>query len=254
MHQRELPEKKEEEELDYWFNHLRPMTRPEQTWREKWLAKEEGGSSDDSSGEEARKVTSARGKDNPGLGDGNLESCNCNVELANCHLESGNRNPDSGNSNSSKENDRQGEESVPMDINMVFMIPVEFRAPTKDVTEFALGVEHAMFKKLQNLGTHMKSLFIQGHLDGTPIRHMLVDGGASVNILLLSLFKKLGHVKGNLKHTNHSLCGFAGDPMKAKRNNLQGANGWKQNHAYGLLCGGRDGMLQCAAQMGLNTR
>jgi hypothetical protein len=43
-----------------------------------------------------------------------------------------------------------------------------------------------------------------------------VDGGASVNILLLSLFKKLGHVEGDLKHTNLSLSGFAGDPTEAK--------------------------------------
>jgi hypothetical protein len=45
---------------------------------------------------------------------------------------------------------------------------------------------------------------------------MLVDGGASVNILPLSLFKKLGHVEGDLKCTNLSLSGFAGDPTKAK--------------------------------------
>jgi hypothetical protein len=45
---------------------------------------------------------------------------------------------------------------------------------------------------------------------------MLVDGGASVNILPLSLFKKLGHVEGDLKCTNLSLSGFAGDPTEAK--------------------------------------
>jgi hypothetical protein len=45
MRQRELAEKKEEEEWDYWFNRSRPMTRMEQTWRQKWLAKEEGGRS-----------------------------------------------------------------------------------------------------------------------------------------------------------------------------------------------------------------
>jgi hypothetical protein len=39
MHQRELAEKNEEEERDYWFNHLRPMTQLEQTWRKKWLAR-----------------------------------------------------------------------------------------------------------------------------------------------------------------------------------------------------------------------
>jgi hypothetical protein len=66
------------------------------------------------------------------------------------------------------------------------------------------------------MGVHMKPLFIQGHLDRTPIGHMLVDGGASVNILSLSLFKKLDHVEGDLKHTNLSLSCFTGDPMEAK--------------------------------------
>jgi hypothetical protein len=62
----------------------------------KQLAKEEGCSSDDSSGEEASKVIPTRGEDNPESGDGNLESGNCNPELGNCHPKSGNRNPDSG--------------------------------------------------------------------------------------------------------------------------------------------------------------
>jgi hypothetical protein len=103
-----------------------------------------------------------------------------------------------------------------MDINMVFMIPVEFRVPMKDVTELASGVERAIFEKPKNLGTHMKPLLIQGHLNRTPIGHMLVYGGASFNIMLLSLFKKLGHVKGDLKRTNLSLSSFAGDPIEAK--------------------------------------
>jgi hypothetical protein len=85
MHQRELAENKEEEERDYWFNRLRPMTKRKQMWREKQLAKEEGGSSGDISGEEASKVTPARGEDNPGSGDGNPESGNCNLESGNYH-------------------------------------------------------------------------------------------------------------------------------------------------------------------------
>jgi hypothetical protein len=40
----------------------------------KWLSKEEGSSSGDSSGEEASKVTTARGQDNSGSSDGNPES------------------------------------------------------------------------------------------------------------------------------------------------------------------------------------
>jgi hypothetical protein len=49
-----------------------------------------------------------------------------------------------------------------------------------------------------------------------PIEHMLVGASASINILLLSLFMKLGHVEGDLRHTYLSLSGFAGDPTEAK--------------------------------------
>jgi hypothetical protein len=103
-----------------------------------------------------------------------------------------------------------------MDINMVFTIPIEFHVLTEDITELSLGDEYAVFEKLENSGAHMKPLFIWGHLDGTPVGHMLMGGGASVNILSLSLFKKLGHNEDGLKRTNLSLNGFAGDPTEAK--------------------------------------
>jgi hypothetical protein len=35
MRQRELTEKKEDEERDYWFNHLWAMTKPKQIWWQK---------------------------------------------------------------------------------------------------------------------------------------------------------------------------------------------------------------------------
>jgi hypothetical protein len=123
---------------------------------------------------------------------------------------------DKGEGTSDKGEDQQEERPTQMEINMVFTIPAEFRAPIEDVAEWTLGAERAVFEKPDNPGAHMKPLFIHGHLDGSPIRHMLVDGGASVNILPLSLFKKLGHVKSDLKCTNLSLSNFAGDPMEAK--------------------------------------
>jgi hypothetical protein len=85
----------------------------------------------------------------------------------------------------------------------------------ENIIELALGAECTVFKKPENPCVHMKPLFIRGHLDGMPIGHKLIDGGASVNILLLSLFKKLGHVEGDLKCTNLSLSGFVGDPTEA---------------------------------------
>jgi hypothetical protein len=125
MHQRELAEKKKEEERDYLFNRLWPMTKTKQTWQEKWLAKEEGGSSGNSSEQEASRVTLARAEDNLGSGDGNLELGNCNPESGNYHQESGNRNSDSGNSNPGKESDRQGEELILMDVNVLFTCCVQ---------------------------------------------------------------------------------------------------------------------------------
>jgi hypothetical protein len=78
MCQIELAEKKEEEERDYWFNHLRPMTKPKQTWWGKRLSKEENGSNSDRSGDgngkEEVEVTSSMGDSNSGSGSGNLES------------------------------------------------------------------------------------------------------------------------------------------------------------------------------------
>jgi hypothetical protein len=133
-----LAEKKEEEEWDYWFKRLRPMSKPKQMWQEKWLSKEGNGSRGNNSGEEEVEVTSAKGDSNPGWVSGNPES--------------GNHNPDSGNSNPGKENDRQGEESVPMDVNMVFTIPTEFCAPMKDVTELVLGAECVVFDRSENPG------------------------------------------------------------------------------------------------------
>jgi hypothetical protein len=36
----------------------------------------------------------------------------------------------------------------------------------------------------------------------------VIDGGASVNIMPMSLFKELGHTEGDLKQTNMNLSGF----------------------------------------------
>jgi hypothetical protein len=71
--------------------------------------------------------------------------------------------------------------------------------------------------KIGESGSAHEALIYPGHLDGTPIRHMLEDGGASINILPFLLFKKLGHVEGDLKHINLSVSGFACAPTKAKR-------------------------------------
>jgi hypothetical protein len=68
----------------------------------------------------------------------------------------------------------------------VFMIPTEFRILEHNVATMSQGAESAMFKKPEKEGKHMKPLFIKGHLKGKPMGRMMVDGGASISIMLLS--------------------------------------------------------------------
>ncbi|KAF0928515.1 hypothetical protein E2562_004137 [Oryza meyeriana var. granulata] len=45
---------------------------------------------------------------------------------------------------------------------------------------------------------------------------MFVDGGAAVNLMSYSLFKKLGQEDDELKKTNMTLNGFNGEATEAK--------------------------------------
>jgi hypothetical protein len=57
-----------------------------------------------------------------------------------------------------------------VEVNMVFELPAEFRAPEDEVAELALGTKTAMFQKPEKLGMHMKELFVRGHLQGKPVQ------------------------------------------------------------------------------------
>ena len=39
---------------------------------------------------------------------------------------------------------------------------------------------------------HLKALYVKGFVDGKPMSTMLVDGGASVNLIPYTTFRKLG--------------------------------------------------------------
>ncbi|XP_037489050.1 uncharacterized protein LOC119367715 [Triticum dicoccoides] len=106
-----------------------------------------------------------------------------------------------------------------MDIDMVFELPAEFRAPKAEeaeVAELVLGPKSVTFEKPKKHGQHLKPLFIKGHIDGKPIGRMLVDGGAGVNIMPFSGFSKLGRKEEELMKTNMGLSGFSGYLSEAK--------------------------------------
>nr|ABA97439.1 retrotransposon protein, putative, unclassified [Oryza sativa Japonica Group] len=74
----------------------------------------------------------------------------------------------------------------------------------------------AVFEKPDKSNRHMKPLYLKGHVDGKQVSRMLVDGGAAVNLMPYSLFKKLGREDDELKKTNMILNGFNGEPTEAK--------------------------------------
>jgi hypothetical protein len=105
-----------------------------------------------------------------------------------------------------------------MDINMVFMLLAEFRGIEEEVTQMCLSPKEVMFEKPKESSQHLKPLYIQGHIDGKPVSRMLIDGGAAINLMSDTVFKKLGREDNELVKTNLTLNGVGGggNPMEAR--------------------------------------
>jgi hypothetical protein len=68
----------------------------------------------------------------------------------------------------------------------------------EEVSQLVLGSHDAIFKKSVESEDHLKPLYIRGHLDGTPVAHMLVDGGVVVNMVPMLPSRSLGRPIPNL--------------------------------------------------------
>jgi hypothetical protein len=79
------------------------------------------------------------------------------------------------------------------DINMIFMLPMGFLAPSDDeeevvlsdqVAQLALDPMMAVFEKpTDDERQHLKALFVNDRVDGQPISKILIDRGAVINIM-----------------------------------------------------------------------
>jgi len=88
------------------------------------------------------------------------------------------------------------------DVNMVFMLPMEFLAPFNDDEEvdfldqkaqLALDSMIAIFEKpADDERQRLKALFVNGRVDGQPMTKILVDGGAPIIIMSYAVYRKLG--------------------------------------------------------------
>jgi hypothetical protein len=89
-----------------------------------------------------------------------------------------------------------------MDINMVFTLLAEFRGAEEEVTQMCLGHKEVVFKKPKESSQPMNPLYVRHHIDGRPTSRMLIDGGATVNLMSYSVLKKLRREDDELMKTN----------------------------------------------------
>jgi len=132
--------------------------------------------------------------------------------------------------NSSKSENRQQSDpkgKVPsVDVNMVFMLPMEFLAPFSDdeelslpdqIAQLTLDPMTAIFEKpSDDERQHLKALFMKGRVDEQPISIILIDGGAAINIMSYVMYRKLGKGDQDLTKTNMMLKGFKGNVSPVK--------------------------------------
>jgi hypothetical protein len=113
---------------------------------------------------------------------------------------------------------------------MAFLLPSEFRAPADqevysdfDESEYEEMVakltltQQAIFDKPVK-HRHLKALYVRGFVDGKPISKMLVDGGASVNLMPYTTSRKLGKGREDLIETDMMLKDFGGNASKTRGN------------------------------------
>jgi hypothetical protein len=104
------------------------------------------------------------------------------------------------------------------DVNVIYLSSVDYSLVGDDeVAEMGFDPRDAVFQRPKDSENHLKPLYIRGHLDGMLISQMLLDGGAIVNLMSYSFFKKMGKSDEELIKTNmmnNSVGG--GDPIGAK--------------------------------------
>jgi hypothetical protein len=105
-----------------------------------------------------------------------------------------------------------------MYVNVIYLSSVDYSLVDDDeVEEMSFGPRDAMFQRLKDSKNHLKPLYIRGHFDGTPISQMVVDGGAIINLMPYSFFKKMGKSDEELIKTNMTINDASGgDPIGAK--------------------------------------
>ena len=111
---------------------------------------------------------------------------------------------------------------------MAFLLPSEFRAPAdqevysdfdeseyEEIVAKLTVVQQAIFDKPVK-HWYLKALYMKGLVDGKPMNKMLLDGGASVNLMPYTTFRKLGKGLEDLMEIDMMLKDFRGNTSKTQ--------------------------------------
>jgi len=136
-----------------------------------------------------------------------------------------NKGENSGQSGDQQQLDPKGK-GPSEDVNMIFMLPMEFLAPSSDdeeldfsdqIAQLALDPMTTIFEKsADNERQHLKALFVKGRVDGQPMNKILIDGGAAINIMPYAVYRKLGKGDQDLTKTDMMLKNFEGNVSPVK--------------------------------------
>jgi hypothetical protein len=100
---------------------------------------------------------------------------------------------------------------------MVFVLPPEFYAPDRKelpVARLYFGLRLVIFEKPREKNyKHLKALYLKGYINGHPVNKMLVDTGATVNIMP---YLVLARSAEDLIKTNVMLSNFNGQASEAQ--------------------------------------
>jgi hypothetical protein len=98
--------------------------------------------------------------------------------------------------------------------NMVFVLPPEFYALDRkelSVARLDFGPRPVIFEKPREKNyKHLKALYLKGYINGHPVNKMLVDTGATINIMSYSVLRRLGCSVEDLIKTSVTLSDFNG--------------------------------------------
>jgi hypothetical protein len=139
------------------------------------------------------------------------------------------------------------------DVNMVFMLPMEFLVPFGDdeevdfsdqTAQLALDPMTAVFEKpTDNERQHLKALFVKGRVDGQPMTKILVDGGAAINIMPYAVYRKLGKRRSGLNQDRYDAERLSRKCVSSQGSHMCRVDYRQQNLADNFLCHQRKGCL-----------